>query len=90
MSHVDNLLTGVTLLAWLFAPCVAFQLCCSTDDQRGMMSHLMVEAMNTRLGLKSVWAKDINDTTLLTILKYNPMVVDCFNNCRHAVAPAST
>ncbi len=55
-----------------------------------MMEHLFLEAMNTRMGLKSVWAKDINDVTLQTILKYNPMVVDCFNNCRIAVSSPSS
>jgi hypothetical protein len=53
----------------LLAVVVLCQLCCSTDDQRGLMEHLMVEAMNTRLGLKSVWAKDINEATLVTLLK---------------------
>jgi hypothetical protein len=33
------------------------------------MEHLMLEAMNARLGLKSVWAKDINEATLGTLLR---------------------
>ena len=44
------------------------------------MQEFMEGAMNARLGLKSVWAKDVNEATLQTLLRYNLMVVDCFKN----------
>jgi hypothetical protein len=56
------------------------QLVCKTDEQRLQQQRLMIEAFQTRLGLKTLWARDISAPTLQTLLAYNPMVVDRFSN----------
>lgn len=35
------------------------QLACTTDDERRTLQQLIVEALQSRLGLKSIWAKDV-------------------------------
>lgn len=58
--------------------CVLVQLSCTTDDQRRTLQQLIVEAMQSRLGLKSIWAKDVTLSAFQNVLHFNPILVDCF------------
>jgi Ca2+-binding EF-hand superfamily protein len=49
------------------------QLACSTDEDRKVLQQLIVEALQSRLGLKSLWARDVT--------RFYPHRVNC-------VAPA--